>query len=368
MDLSTYRMPGEFEPHHGCLMIWPTRQGSWPFDGKAAKERFTLIATTIQKSEQVYMLVEEKFLEEAKSYLPSSIHIIPLETNDAWARDTGPTFIQNENGEIAGIDWCFNAWGGSYDGLYAHWEEDDKVAATFSRLLGVPCIDAHPFVLEGGSIHSDGEGTLLVTESCLLSQGRNPQLSKEEIEDKLKSYLGIQKVLWLPFGIYQDETNEHIDNVCAFVKPGEVVLAWTDDEDDPQYPMSKADLDYLEKEVDAKGRKIKVHKLPIPKNPLCIQAGDLAGYVYEEGEATRDEGERLAGSYVNFYISNGHILLPQFNDPNDEVALNLMKALFPEREIACISARDILLGGGNIHCITQQIPKGINIQYSRKEG
>ena len=167
---------------------------------------------------------------------------------------------------------------------------------------------------------------------------------------------GAEKIIWLPNGIYQDETNEHVDNVCAFTKPGEVVLAWTDDESDPQYVLSAEDLKVLEQETDAKGRKIRVHKMPIPKKPVCITEKELAGYVFEEGEDTREAGERLAASYVNFYIGNKVVLVPQFGDEHDVLATDLLQKLFPEREIVPIFAREIIIGGGNIHCITQQIP------------
>ena len=186
-------------------------------------------------------------------------------------------------------------------------------------------------------------------------------MSKDEIAEKLCTWLGAEKVLWLPYGIYQDETNEHVDNVCAFIKPGEVVLAWTDDENDPQYAMSMADLSYLEQETDAKGRKIKVHKLPIPSTPVCVSEYDLAGYVFEEGEDMREAGERLAASYVNFYFSNEAVVMPVFggaNEKSDELAVSIMKELNPDRQVIPVPAREILVGGGNIHCITQQVPLG----------
>ena len=200
-----------------------------------------------------------------------------------------------------------------------------------------------------------------MTESCLLSPGRNPGMTKAEIEEKLCSCLGAEKVLWLPRGIYNDETNEHVDNVCAFIRPGEVVLAWTDDKNDPQYELSLADLLYLESETDASGRKIKVHKLPIPDTPVTVSRHDLDGYVFEEGEDVREVGERLAASYVNFYFANNIILLPQFggeNESSDRRAVGILSALCPDRRVIPIDAREIILGGGNIHCITQQIPKG----------
>ncbi|HFI2691447.1 TPA: agmatine deiminase [Streptococcus suis] len=352
-----YSMPAEYEPHHGTLMVWPTRPGSWPFDGQGAKKAFSQVIKTIAESEQVYLLVDEVHREEAQSMLGDGVTYLEIPTNDAWARDTGPTVLVHENGRALSVDWTFNAWGGSYDGLYQDYEADDQVASRFSQAIGLPVYDAHPFVLEGGAIHSDGEGTILVTESCLLSPGRNPHLTKDQIEQVLLDTLGAEKVLWLPYGIFNDETNEHVDNVAAFVGPAEIVLAWADDESDPQYAMSKADLDYLEKQVDAKGRKLTVHKLPIPKHPILVTEEDLPGYVYEAGEEERTAGERLAASYVNFYVSNGAVLVPQFDDEHDAQALHLLAQLFPTRKVVGIPARDILLGGGNIHCITQQIPR-----------
>ena len=357
-----FRMPGEFEPHRGCIMIWPKRPGSWNYGAKKAREAFKRVAWAIAESEEVFMLAEADVEENAREMLTGNpgheIQVIRMESDDAWARDVAPTFVVNDEKNVRGIDWEFNAWGGDVDGLYAHWEKDDQVAEKVCEELHYDCYEAHPFVLEGGSIHSDGEGTVLVTAACLLSAGRNPKLSKQEIEQKLCDYLGAQKVIWLESGIYNDETNEHVDNICAFVRPGEVVLAWTDDETDPQYAMSKSCLEILERETDAMGRKIKVHKLPIPKTPICVTEEDLGGYEFEDGEDTREVGERLAASYVNFYISNGGVIVPQFGDEHDEAAVEILKAAFPERTVYPVPARDILLGGGNIHCITQQIPEG----------
>ncbi|MBR6770938.1 MAG: agmatine deiminase [Lachnospiraceae bacterium] len=354
-----FRMPGEFEAQEGCIMIWPKRPGSWPFGAKEAGKAFAEIANTLVKTEKVYMLVDEETEQTARKWLSNQVELVKIDTDDAWARDVGPTFVTNGT-EIRGINWSFNAWGGSYDGLYPHWEKDDKVAAAFCEQMGFPWYEAAPFVLEGGAIHSDGEGTVIVTEACLLSPGRNPELSQKEIEDRLKSYLGAEKVIWLPYGIWQDETNEHIDNVCAFVKPGEVVLAWTDEETDPQYAYSKADLEVLEKERDAKDRAFRVHKLLIPQQPVCIREEELEGFTFEEGEDRREAGERLAASYVNFYIGNGVVLVPQFGDNHDQKAVELLAELFPDRQVVPVAARQILLGGGNIHCITQQIPLGMD--------
>lgn len=355
--LNGYRMPGEFEEHEGCLMIWPVRPGSWPYEGKAAKKAFVEVASAIAKSEKMYFLADAEHIDEARRALNGIAEVFEIESDDAWARDVGPTYVIDDNGGRIGVNWQFNAWGGEFDGLYAQWDRDDLVAERFCEKMSDKTFDAHPFVLEGGSIHSDGEGTILTTEACLLSGGRNPSMTKEEIEGMLKETLGAKKVIWLPCGIFNDETNEHVDNVCAFVKPGEVVLAWTDDEKDPQYAMGKACEEVLLRETDAQGRNIKIHYLPIPERPICVQEEDLQGYVFEEGEDVREVGERLAASYVNFYISNGGIVVPQFGDKNDQVAVEILQKAFPERIIYPIYARDILVGGGNIHCITQQIPK-----------
>ncbi|XME01791.1 agmatine deiminase [Lachnospiraceae bacterium C1.1] len=352
-----FHMPGEYERHHGTLLIWPTRPGSWGTDPFGAQKAFTEIAKALSPHEKVCFLADKEHIKEAREALGGNAEVIEIPTDDSWARDVGPTFVSNGS-EIRGINWKFNAWGGEYDGLYAHWGKDDEAAAKFCDAMGKDYYDFSDFVLEGGSIHCDGEGTLLVTEACLLSKGRNPDLSKEEIEEKLKTALGVKKILWLPRGIYNDETNEHVDNVCCFIAPGEVVLAWTDNEDDPQYELSKADLDYLESETDAKGRKIRVHKLPVPDIPICVEAADMS-YEFEEGEDTREEGERLAASYVNFYFGNDVVLVPQFGGENiesDKRALDIMTELCPEREVIAVDSRAVLLGGGNIHCITQQIP------------
>jgi agmatine deiminase len=350
-----FYMPAEFEPQDGCILIWPKRPGSWPFEAREAREVFAQLANTLAKTETVYMLTEPDTLDSARKLLSEKVKLLTIETDDAWARDVCPTFV-TDGSRVRGVNWSFNAWGGTFDGLYADWEKDDRAAVEFCNQTGYDYYDAAPFVLEGGSIHSDGEGTVIVTEACLLSEGRNPQLSKEEIEEQLKDYLGAEKVIWLPHGIYQDETNEHVDNVCAFVRPGEVVLAWTDDVNNSQYAYSSADLLVLEHETDAKGRPFTVHKLLIPKIPVCIREDELCGFVFDEGEDIREAGERLAASYVNFYIGNQVVLVPQFGDENDVQAVKLLEQLFPEREVVAVSARAIIVGGGNIHCITQQIP------------
>ncbi len=356
-----FYMPGEFEPHEGCILIWPKRPGSWPYGAKAARRAFTRVIEAIGESENVYVAAGASVIENARETLKHipGVKVFPGETDDAWARDVAPTFLVNKKGERRCVNWEFNAWGGTYNGLYPSWEKDNAFGKLFAEWYGTKCYDAAPFVLEGGAIHSDGEGTVLATKQCLLSPGRNPSLSQNEIEEMLCRFLGAKKVIWIPRGIYGDETDEHVDNVCAFIKPGEVVLAWTENKDDPQYELSLAGLKALEQARDAKGRALKIHKLPIPDCPVRITGKDLEGFAFEPGEDVREAGERLAASYVNFYFSNGAVVLPGFggeNKKSDRRAVEIMEGLCPGRKVIQIPARDILVGGGNIHCITQQVP------------
>ncbi|WP_347464728.1 MULTISPECIES: agmatine deiminase [Clostridium] len=351
-----YRMPAEYEPHEGCFMLWPQRTDNWRCGAKYAQKAFVEVAAAIARFEKVTVCVNTDQYENAVSMLPEEVRVVEMSSNDSWMRDCGPTFVINDRGGIRGINWQFNAWGGLVDGLYFPWDKDNLVASKVCRLERIDSYKLEKFVLEGGAIHVDGEGTALVVEECLLSKGRNSDMTKIEIEEKLKEYLNVQKVIWLPRGIYLDETNEHVDNVCAFVRPGVVVLAWTDDENDPQYALSKACYKVLSSEVDARGRQIEIHKMYLPK-PIYITREEAEGVDSLTTTIERTEGNRLAASYVNFYIANDGIVMPIFGDKNDEKAISLLDKLFPDREIVPIYAREILLGGGNIHCITQQQPK-----------
>lgn len=351
-----YRMPGEFEPHKGCWMIWPERTDNWRLGAKPAQKSFAEVAEAIAKYEEVTMCVSKSQYMAAKEVLSPKIRIVEMSNDDSWMRDVGPTFVVNNSGDVRGIDWRFNAWGGLVDGLYFPWNKDDEVAVKVCEIENKDYYSLESFILEGGSIHTDGDGTAIVTEACLLDESRNPELSKEEIEKTLKEYLNVDKVLWLPNGIYLDETNEHVDNIVHYCAPGVLVLAWTDDKTDPQYPLSKAAFDYLSNEKDAKGRKLEIHKLHIPDEVL-ITKEESEGVDSVDGTLPREEGDRQAASYANFYIANKAIILPLFGDEiHDNEAIKTLSKVFPEREIVGISAREIILGGGNIHCITQQQP------------
>ena len=352
-----FRMPAEFEEQDGVYMLWPQRTDNWRNGAKPAQEEFVQVASTIGKYEKITMMVNHSQYANARNMLPDYVRVIEVSNNDSWSRDTGATFLVNDKGEMRAIDWGFNAYGGFYDGIYFPWDLDECIAQKMSEIEWVDYYQKRDFICEGGSFHVDGEGTCMVTEETLLSPGRNSNLTKEEIEETLKSYLNVEKVLWLPKGLYCDyDTNGHIDNICNFVRPGVVVLAWTDDENDPQYAISRENYAYLESVTDAKGRKLEIHKLYCP-TPQLITKEESGGIDSVEGTMPRNEGDRMAASYVNYLTGNGFIALPVFNDPMDEKAIQTLQELYPDRKIEPIFAREILLGGGNIHCITQQVPK-----------
>ena len=351
-----FRMPAEWEPHAKTWMVWPQRPDNWRLGGKPAQAAFTAVAKAIAEFEPVTVCASAGQYENARARLNhANIRVLEITSDDAWVRDTGPTFVTNHSGEVRGVDWAFNAWGGFDGGLYWPWQRDDQVARKILEVEGCARYRTAGFVLEGGSIHVDGEGTLITTEECLLNRNRNPQLCREEIERILNTHLAIDKVIWLPDGLFNDETDGHVDNFCCYVRPGEVLLAWTDDSNDPNYPRCQAAMAVLENTRDAKGRQLLVHKMPIP-GPLHATDAECAGVDMVEGSQPRDPSIRLAGSYVNFLIVNGGIIAPSFDDPKDAAAQAILQRIFPEHRVVMVPGREILLGGGNIHCITQQQP------------
>jgi len=349
-----FHMPGEFEPHTGCWMVWPERQDNWRLGAKPAQEAFTAVASAIAASEPVTVGASAAQYVNARAKLPAEVRVVELSSNDAWVRDCGPTFVVDARGRRRGVDWIFNAWGGLEGGLYFPWDKDDAVAQKVLEIEGFDRYRA-PLVLEGGAIHVDGQGTLITTEECLLNRNRNPQLTREQIERHLREYLGVDVVIWLGKGVHLDETDGHVDNLCAYVKPGEVVLSWTDDKRDPQYPISRDAYERLMQARDARGRRFKVHKIVQP-GPLHATEAESRGIDANEHARRRPAGERLAGSYVNFYIGNRRVVVPLLDAKRDGAALRKVQELFPRREVVGVPGREILLGGGNIHCITQQVP------------
>ncbi len=351
-----FHMPAEWEPHAGCWMAWPERPDNWRLGAVPAQEAFAAVAAAIAAAEPVTMAVSDGQYERARAALPESVRVVELSTDDAWLRDTGPTFVVDGGGGRRGVDWRFNAWGGREGGLYFPWDRDDRVAGKVLELESAGRYAA-PLVLEGGSIHVDGEGTVLTTEQCLLDPNRNPDLDRAAIEAALHAYLGTEKVVWLGDGVFEDETDGHIDNLACFARPGTVMLTWVDDPEDPQHPISRQALERLEAATDARGRSLEVIKLPAP-GPLTATDEEAAGVQVAEGTQPRRGGDRLAASYVNFYIANSRVVFPLLDPSRDDEAAAIIAAAFPDREVVGVPAREILLGGGNIHCITQQVPAG----------
>jgi agmatine deiminase len=349
-----YRMPGEFESHSKTWMLWPERADTWREAGRPAQYAFAEVASMIAQFEPVIMGVNPSQYANARQRLDPLVEVVVIENNDAWMRDCGPTFVINDKGEVRGIDWIFNAWGGQDRGLYQPWDLDDAVPQKVLEMEGIERYCA-PIILEGGSIHVDGKGTLITTEECLLNPNRNPNLSKDDIEGILKIYLHISKVIWLSKGVFNDETSGHVDNLCCFLQPGVVALTWTDDRLDPQYEISLDALQRLEKTNDAQGNYLIIHKIHQP-GPVIITKTEARGIQNIPGSKPRLAGDRMAASYVNFYLCNGGAIVPTFNDTHDQEALDKLQKLMPNRKIVGIYAREILLGGGDIHCITQQQP------------
>lgn len=351
-----FRMPAEFEPHAGCWMLWPFRLDTWPAGGIPAQEAFAEVAAAIARFEPVTVGVLAAHFDSARRMLPGAVRVVEISSNDSWMRDVGPTFVVNDAGAVRGVDWRFNAYGGLTEGLYFPWDLDDLVAR---KVLEIERLDRYraPLVTEGGALHVDGQGTLLAVESCLVNPNRNPGLTREEVAAHLRAYLGVETVIWLPRGVFDDETGGHVDNLCCFIRPGEVLLTWTDDPEDPQYEISREAMAVLESARDGRGRKLSVHKIQQP-GPLFLTKEECRYLQSGEQGYCRRPGERMAASYVNFYFANGAVVVPRFDDPRDDGALETLQRLLPERQIVTVPGRRILIGGGNIHCITQQQPAG----------
>jgi agmatine deiminase len=352
-----FRMPAESEPHAGCWMLWPERPDNWRRAARPAQAGWGAVGPAVWRFEPGTMGVTAAHFDAARAQLPGRIRVVELSHDDAWMRDVGPTGVVNDAGELRGVDWPFNAWGGFHGGLYAPWELDDHVARKVLEIEGLARYRA-PLINEGGAIHVDGEGTALVTEQCLLNRNRNPGMTRAQIEGHLKQYLGVSRVIWLGSGVFNDETDGHIDNLACFVRPGEVCLTWCDDPTDPQHAISSDALERLLAARDAAERRLRVHKVPAP-GPLYMSRREASGVQRRRGSHARVAGRRLAGSYVNFYLANGGLVMPLLDPRTDRAAARVLKGLFPQRRLVGVAAREILLGGGNIHCITQQLPAHI---------
>jgi agmatine deiminase len=347
-------MPAEFERHSGCWMLWPERTDNWRDGAKPAQAAFAAVAAAIASAEPVTVGASAAQFQNARARLPPRVRVVELTANDAWIRDTGPTFVIDATGRRRGVDWTFNAWGGLPGGLYFPWDRDDEVA---HKVLEIEASDRYrtSFVLEGGAIHVDGQGTCLTTEECLLNPNRNGNMSRADVEEQLRRFLGITTVIWLGRGVYVDETGGHIDELACFTAPGHVALSWTRDRGDPQYEISADAHRRLSSARDARGRALTIHKIHQP-GPLYMTADEAAGVDRRAGTRPRKAGDRLPASYVNFYVANRCIVMPLYDKRHDAAAARALRRLFPSRRVLGVPTREVLLGGGNIHCITQQVP------------
>ena len=340
-----YYMPAEWHPHECCWMQWPYENPkhsgygdvpSWShFDFDKGRLAWASVANAISEFEKVKMIVHPDELRKAKNLLNNKIQIIELKIDDCWARDSGAIFLLNDKNKLGGIDWEFNGWG-----KFKPYDSDNKIAKFMIENSSATYFKNN-MILEGGSIHIDGEGTLLTTEQCLLNKNRNPNLSKEEIEKNLKEFLNVNKIIWLKNGT-DEGTDGHVDNIACFVKPGNVIALSCKDKNDTFYDRINENLEILKTSIDSRGKRLEVTEIEMSYKRLIPNDDEPS-------------------SYINFYIANDGIVMPSFDDEKADInAKTIVQNAFPDKKIICINGIDISMGGGNVHCITQQQPKSIN--------
>lgn len=339
-----FYMPAEWRPHAATWLTWPKDPETWPERVSQVEEIYLQMIAALTPHETVNLMVDDEATEQAvrqRCTFPSAenlrFHRIP--TVDSWIRDYGPNFVIDNNGAAAFNDWIFNAWGNKYEAL----KQDDGVPRRLEPILKLRRFEPG-IVLEGGAIDVNGAGCVLTTEQCLLNPNRNPQLSRAEIEDHLKQYLGVSKVLWLGEGIVGDDTDGHIDDIARFVSPNMIVFALEEDPEDANYELLQDNLARLKSMTDANGRPFRIVALPMP------------GVVGGTSTDTRNL-DRLPASYVNFYIANNVVLAPVFGHANDARAVETLQRVFTDRRVVPINCEPLVWGMGTIHCVTQQQPQ-----------
>ncbi len=326
-------MPGEWEPHERCLMAWPCRRELWGELLDAAKAEFVATAEAIARFEPVTMIVDPADVDEAAAMLGDVADLLTFPLDDSWMRDSGPIIAVSPSGRRIGLDFVFNSWGEKY----VPYDDDQALASSVLAALGLPRVSS-AMVLEGGAITVDGQGTLIATEQCLLHPNRNPGMTKQAIEDELRRTLGVETVIWLPWGQYDDtDTDGHVDGVCTFVRPGAVLINTEVDPARPDTARMAENAAVLRAAVDARGRRLDV--LELPPAPT-----------FELG------GETCTPAYANFYVANGGVVVPIVGADEDTAALEAIRRAFPDREVVGVISRVIAYGGGGTHCITQQVP------------
>ncbi|WP_200954871.1 agmatine deiminase family protein [Rhizobium sp. Root73] len=326
-----FRMPAEWEHHERSWMMWPARAGFWD-DIAATRRDYAAVAHAIRAFEPVTMAVRPEDAAEARSMLGGDIALAITAIDDSWARDAGPCFLVDDHGARAGVNFRFNAWGGKYQ---PH-DKDDAFAGYVLQQTNVRTFNSR-LVAEGGGMSVDGEGTILTTESCFPNINRNPDWTRDEIELELKDMLGGNKVIWLPGNPEEIETDGHVDDIATFVAPGVVLIEHAGDPQSPWHAISMANIRALEGQTDAKGRQIKLITIP-----EAVEAEAI--------------GDRFCRSYVNSYLVNGGVIMPRYGVRSDDLVRETFEALFPGRTVRQVSIDNIAVGGGGIHCITQQEP------------
>ncbi len=331
-----FRMPAEWRPHEATWVAWPSHPELWQENLEPARAAVARLAHALAAGERVDVLVPDGETEaHARGVLPSDrVRFHRASFGDIWLRDTAPLFLVDDAGEIASVRFAFNGWGGKYV-----LEHDDRVAERIAGFQGSSRAFVMPFVLEGGAVEVDGEGTVLTTRQCMLRGQRNDAMSQPDLEVALCDALGCQKVLWLEDGLQNDHTDGHVDTLARFVKPGVVVAMEPRTSDDPNRDVLRVLLGDLERMVDARGRRLEVVRIPSP------------------GRITDASGRVMPASFANFYIGNACVVVPTYASPFDDEAVRLVGALFPGRAVVGIDARAVLSGGGAFHCITQQEPR-----------
>lgn len=344
-EATTFRMPAEWERHRGTWLSWPHKEASWPGNFEPIPGIVAEMVRHLSLGEEVHINVADATMEaqarsriEKAGAIAGQVHFHHIPTNDAWCRDHGPIFVQQqsgggeESGRQVALNWGFNAWGEKYP----PYNLDDRVPLRVAEELGIPVLTPG-MILEGGSIDVNGTGALITTEACLLNPNRNPSRSKTEIEAMLRRYLGVSAVLWLGDGIMGDDTDGHVDDLTRFVSPDTVVTVVEEDPRDVNYGVLRDNLDRLRTMHLPDGSPLRVITLPMPR-PV----------VYE--------GERLPASYANFYIGNEVVLLPGYDAERDELARATLQHLFPARRVVVIDCTPLVWGLGAFHCLTQQWP------------
>jgi agmatine deiminase len=327
-----YHKPAEFEKHERTWMIWPHRKDLYEERLEPMQVEYLNIVAAISQFEAVTVLAHPDHAETARKRLGNLADVVPMPVDDFWARDCGPSFVVGSNGELAGVNWHFNAWGGKH----APWDADDKLATRLLTREGATIRNSW-LTCEGGSFALDGEGTLIITETSILNPNRNPGVNKALVESELKAMLGVEKVVWLPGDPMDKETDGHIDGMCTFVRPGVVLFESNPNPSDPHYRILKENLKCLQSQTDAKGRSFEILLL-------------------EEAVEATVTSNIFCRSYINFYIANGGIIVPGYGIPSDAKALATIQAAYPERKVVMVQVSAIAAGGGAIHCITQEQP------------